>query len=131
MLRARGNLRPVIVFPVYKTVFRQQLHCTVVRQALRPVNLYRGMLPPLLIKTLNGALLFGLQDTLLHQLSSAPSFNPLSALPAFAGMGTGVVEALFCTPFERVQNILQNSQNDLGLPTLRSVLQSLSNHSHP
>ncbi|XP_076018957.1 solute carrier family 25 member 53-like [Genypterus blacodes] len=125
-------LSTTIVFPVYKTVFRQQLHNTPLPQAVQqlckegPVKLYRGLAPPLLMRSLNGTLLFGLQDTLLHQLSlSSPSVIPASALPAVAGMGAGVVEAVVFTPFERVQNVLQNDMNDRKLPTLKSVLLKL------
>ncbi|XP_071773019.1 solute carrier family 25 member 53-like [Centroberyx gerrardi] len=130
-----STLPTIVVFPVYKTVFRQQLNNTLVRQAVGqlykegPLKLYRGVAPPLLMRTLNGTLLFGLQDTLLHQLSScssSPSVIPTSALPAVAGLGAGVVEAVVFTPFERVQNVLQNGQNDRRLPTLRSVLVRLS-----
>ncbi|XP_041845278.1 solute carrier family 25 member 53-like [Melanotaenia boesemani] len=119
-------LSTVIVFPVYKTIFRQQIHNTSVQQAVGqlckegPVKLYRGVAPPLLMRTLNGTLLFGLQDTLLRQLSLS-SQNVISA-PALAGFGAGVVEAVVFTPFERVQNVLQNSQNDRQLPSLKSVL---------
>ncbi|XP_013861481.1 solute carrier family 25 member 53 [Austrofundulus limnaeus] len=122
----------VVVFPVYKTVFRQQIHNTPVRQAVGqlcregPLKLYRGVAPPLLMRTLNGTLLFGLQDTLLRWLAlSSHSVLPAAALPALAGFGAGFVEALVFTPFERVQNVLQNGQNDRRLPSLRSVLVSL------
>lgn len=120
-------LSAVIVFPVYKTVFRQQIHNTPVRQAVAqlcregPLKLYRGVVPPLLMRTLNGTLLFGIQDSLIHQLSSQKVL-PSSALPAVAGFGAGVVEAVALTPFERIQNVLQNSQNDRHLPTLKSIL---------
>ncbi|KAG7283138.1 hypothetical protein CRUP_033084 [Coryphaenoides rupestris] len=126
-----STLPTIAVFPVYKTVFRQQLHNTSVRQAVAQLKregalkLYRGVTPPLLMRTLNGTLLFGLQDTLLHQLSSSSSSAkvvPLSALPAVAGFAAGLVEALVFTPFERVQNMLQNGHNDRTLPTLRSIL---------
>uniref|UniRef100_A0AAZ3PWJ4 Solute carrier family 25 member 53 n=2 Tax=Oncorhynchus tshawytscha TaxID=74940 RepID=A0AAZ3PWJ4_ONCTS len=121
-------------FPIYKIVFRQQLHSTVVSQAIGQLRkegflkLYRGVVPPLLMKTLNGTLLFGIHDTFLHCLSSIT--NPcgvihLPALLAVAGLGTGMVEALVFTPFERVQNVLQNGGNDRSLPTLRSVLARL------
>lgn len=125
-------LPTVIVFPIYKTIFRQQIHNTPVRQAVRqlckegPLKLYRGMTPPLLMRTLNGTLLFGLQDTLLRQLaSSSHSILPTATLPALAGFGAGLVEAAVFTPFERVQNVLQNDQNDRRLPSLRSVLVNL------
>lgn len=124
-----GWLSTLIVFPVYKTVFRQQIHNTPVHWTVGqlykegPVKLYRGVIPPLLMRTLNGTLLFGLQDTLLHHLSlSSHSVISTSALPALAGFGAGMVEAVVFTPFERIQNVLQNSQNDRHLPTLKSVL---------
>ncbi|XP_030001792.1 solute carrier family 25 member 53-like [Sphaeramia orbicularis] len=124
-----STLPTLIVFPVYKTVFRQQIHNTPVPQAVAqlykegPVKLYRGVAPPLLMRTLNGTLLFGLQDTLLRQLSlTSHSVISTSALPALAGFGAGIVEALVFTPFERVQNVLQNGCNDHHLPTMKSVL---------
>ncbi|XP_072519002.1 solute carrier family 25 member 53-like [Salminus brasiliensis] len=123
-----STLTTVVTFPIYKTVFRQQLHSTMVREAVAqlnkegPLKLYRGVAPPLLMRTLNGTLLFGLQDTFLQHLSWANPTLPGRVLPALAGLGTGVVEALIFTPFERVQNILQNSNNDRSLPTLRSIL---------
>ncbi|XP_074503727.1 solute carrier family 25 member 53-like [Sebastes fasciatus] len=124
-----STLPTLIVFPVYKTIFRQQIHNSPVHQAVGqlykegPMKLYRGVAPPLLMRTLNGTLLFGLQGTLLKQLSlSSQNVIPASALPALAGFGAGVVEAVVFTPFERVQNVLQNGQNDRHLPTLKSVL---------
>lgn len=129
-------LPTLIVFPVYKTVFRQQIHNTPVRQAVAqlykegPLKLYRGVVPPLLMRTLNGTLLFGIHDTLLHQLSlSSQNAVSNSALPAVAGFGAGMVEAVVLTPFERIQNVLQNSQNDRKLPTLKSVLVRLKTQS--
>ncbi|XP_029968304.1 solute carrier family 25 member 53-like [Salarias fasciatus] len=127
-----STLPTVIVFPVYKTVFRQQIHNTPVHQAVGqlykegPVKLYRGVVPPLLMRTLNGTLLFGLQDSIHHQLSlSSQNVVSASALPALAGFGAGIVEAVVFTPFERVQNVLQNGQNDRQLPSLKSVLVKL------
>ncbi|KAM7389602.1 hypothetical protein PAMP_023567 [Pampus punctatissimus] len=124
-----STLPTLIVFPVYKTVFRQQIHNTPVHRAVGqlykegPAKLYRGVAPPLLMRTLNGTLLFGLQDTLLRQLSlTSHSVFSASALPALAGFGAGMIEAVVFTPFERVQNVLQNGQNDRHLPTLKSVL---------
>ncbi|KAM6923784.1 solute carrier family 25 member 53-like [Xenentodon cancila] len=127
-----STLPTLVVFPVYKTIFRQQIHNTPVHQAVRqlykegPVKLYRGVVPPLLMRTLNGTLLFGLQDTLVHQLSpSSQNIIPDTALPALAGFGAGMVEAVVFTPFERVQNVLQNGKNDHHLPSLKSVFVGL------
>ncbi|KAG9341720.1 hypothetical protein JZ751_018784 [Albula glossodonta] len=127
------TMTTLVTFPVYKTVFRQQLHSNLVREAVAqlykegPRKLYRGVLPPLLVKTLHGTLIFGLQDTLLRQLSplGEASLVSCTTLQALAGMGTGMVEAVVFTPFERVQNVLQNGGNDNRLPTLRSVLARL------
>ncbi|KAJ8254906.1 hypothetical protein GJAV_G00198700, partial [Gymnothorax javanicus] len=132
-----STVTTLVTFPVYKTVFRQQLHSTLLRETLAqlhregPRKLYRGVAPPLLARTLHGTLLFGLQDTLLHQLSSSRAGDsaPLVSLQVLAGVGTGVVEALVFTPFERVQNVLQNGGNDRRLPTLRSVLLRLRGES--
>ncbi|XP_061784111.1 solute carrier family 25 member 53-like [Nerophis lumbriciformis] len=123
-------LSTLIVFPVYKTVFRQQIHNIQVHRAVEQLHregllkLYRGVAPPLLMRTLNGTLLFGLQDTFLRLLSG-PSVIPHSFLPAVAGLGVGLVEAVVFTPFERVQNVLQSGHNDRRLPTLKSVLVKL------
>ncbi|XP_055033484.2 solute carrier family 25 member 53 [Misgurnus anguillicaudatus] len=128
-----STLTTIITFPLYKTVFRQQLHSTLVREAVvqlfkeGPLKLYRGVAPPLLMRSLNGTLLFGLQDTFLQKLSfwaEPPLLRNL--LPSIAGLGAGVVEAVVFTPCERVQNLLQNSRNDSSLPTIRSVLLKLS-----
>nr|XP_057919639.1 solute carrier family 25 member 53-like [Doryrhamphus excisus] len=125
-------LSTLIVFPVYKTVFRQQIHNIQVHRAVDQLRkegllkLYRGVTPPLLMRTLSGTLLFGLQDTFLRLLS-LPSFSviPHSFLPSVAGLGVGIVEAIVFTPFERVQNVLQSGHNDRHLPTLKSVLMKL------
>ncbi|XP_064184355.1 solute carrier family 25 member 53-like [Anguilla rostrata] len=131
-----STLTTLVTFPVYKTVFRQQLHNTLLRETLAqlyregPRKLYRGVVPPLLAKTLHGTLLFGLHDTFLHQLLAQGGGSvPLVALQVLAGVGTGVAEALVFTPFERVQNVLQNGGNDHSLPTLRSVLLRLRGES--
>ncbi|KAM9795653.1 solute carrier family 25 member 53-like [Neosynchiropus ocellatus] len=131
-----STMPTLIVFPIYKTVFRQQIHNSQVLVAVRqlykegPVKLYRGVVPPLLMRTLNGTLLFGVQDTFLHRLSRlSQGLLPSSMLPALAGLGAGVVEAMVFTPFERVQNVLQNGQNDRHLPSLKSVLVKLRSQS--
>ncbi|XP_052010407.1 solute carrier family 25 member 53-like isoform X2 [Xyrauchen texanus] len=127
-----STMTTIVTFPLYKTVFRQQLHSTLVRQAVAqllkegPLKLYRGVAPPLLKSSLNGTLLFGLQDTFLQKLSLRLEHPlPGSVLPAMAGLGAGVVEALVFTPFERVQNVLQNSKNNSSLPTMKSILLKL------
>ncbi|XP_053284765.1 solute carrier family 25 member 53 [Pleuronectes platessa] len=122
-------LPTLVAFPVYKTVFRQQINNHPLPEAVGqlfregPRKLYRGVGPPLLMQTLKGTLLFGLQEAILHQLPlSSQSVISTSALPALAGFGAGLVEAVVFTPFERVQNVLQDGRNYRDLPTLKSVL---------
>lgn len=126
-------LSTLITFPVYKTVFRQQIHNAGVSEVVRQlyseghVKLYRGVVSPLLMKTLGNTLLFGLQDTILHQFTpSSQNLISPSALPALAGFGAGMVEAVVCTPLERVQSVLQNGKNDRNLPTHKSILVRLN-----
>ena len=128
-----STLTTIATFPLYKTVFRQQLHSTLVREAVAQLygegfrKLYRGVAPPLLVRTLQGTLLFGVQDTLQRRSSHLVAGRlPRPLLQAAAGVGAGVVEALVFTPFERVQNVLQNGRNDHRLPTHWSVLVRLS-----
>lgn len=129
------TLPTLVVFPVYKTIFRQQIYnasiCHTVAHLKMEglLKLYRGVLPPLLQRTLNSTVLFGVQGTLHRQLTtSSQTVLPSYALPALAGLATGVVEALVLTPFERIQNLLQNNQNDKSLPKMRSILFELNNH---
>ncbi|XP_028816736.1 solute carrier family 25 member 53-like [Denticeps clupeoides] len=127
-----GLVATVVTFPVHKTLFRQQLHSALVREAVLqlrkegPVKLYRGVAPPLAVRTLQGAFLFGLQGTLLQRIAPLGERRaPPVLLQAVAGVGTGAVEALMFAPFERVQNVLQNERNHRTLPTLRSIISRL------
>lgn len=103
----------LLVYPIHKTAFRQQLHGISIRESLRQLSceglarLYRGVLPPLLQKTASRALMFGVYDELQRSLSgSGPGFSPAKAAAAFAA---GATEAVL-TPFERVQVLLQSNR---------------------
>lgn len=129
-----GSLTVLLVFPVYKTINRQQIHNSTICQAMAQLKmeglpkLYRGVVPPFLQCTLKSTVLFGVHETFLQKLTlSSRAGFPSHTLSALAGLATGVVEALVFTPFERVQNLLQNSQNYEKFPTLRSVLFELNN----
>ncbi|KAF7706912.1 hypothetical protein HF521_018130 [Silurus meridionalis] len=76
----------------------QQLHSTLIHETVLQLynegllKLYRGVVPPLLMKTLQGTMVFGFQNTLQKQLSPlAESYIPRAMLPALAGLrlGTG------------------------------------------
>lgn len=67
------------------------------------VYLYRGMLPPLLQRSMSMSLMFGIYDQCLHPLLDQ-KFNPYVA-KAVAGVVAGCFEATLM-PFERIQTLL-------------------------
>uniref|UniRef100_A0A8C4SK41 Solute carrier family 25 member 53 n=1 Tax=Erpetoichthys calabaricus TaxID=27687 RepID=A0A8C4SK41_ERPCA len=130
---ASSLVTTLITFPIYKTTFRQQLHALVIREALKqlykegPLKFYRGVLPPMLAKTVQGTVLFGTYETALHWLSSRSDGRSQSILLCcISGFFSGTIEALILAPFERVQNILQDSRKDSKLPNVRRILQQFN-----
>lgn len=108
----------MITFPIQKVLFRQQLHGLRAFEAVGQLQkeglrtLYRGLLPPLLQKTVTVALMFGLYDDfsrlLLHHGGScgAPEILTRSTAAFMAGTAEAVL-----TPFERVQTLLQDHRH--------------------
>ena len=102
-----------VTFPINKAIFRQQLHGISGRRAIRQLRkdglqyLYRGLLPPLLQKTMSLSVMFGMyfhcQDVLKEH------FPKLGIVPnhAMAAMISGTLEASLM-PFERIQTLMQN-----------------------
>lgn len=102
-----------ITFPINKAIFRQQLHGVSSIRALRQLKtdglrfLYRGLLPPLLQKSVSMSIMFGSYTKckeLLYEMNptcSTVSNDIMSALIA------GTLEATLA-PFERVQTLMQN-----------------------
>ncbi|KAM9126631.1 solute carrier family 25 member 53 [Pangshura tecta] len=126
-------LSTLMTFPIYKTIFRQQIHAFSIREAIQQLRqegmrrFYRGLFPPLLSKTLQGTLLFGTHDSLLL-LTSNPS-EPCTLRERWtAGFLSGSVEALVLNPFERVQNVLQDGRKDARFPNTRSILQEFNSY---
>uniref|UniRef100_A0A8C0TH16 Solute carrier family 25 member 53 n=2 Tax=Canis lupus familiaris TaxID=9615 RepID=A0A8C0TH16_CANLF len=121
-----------LTFPIYKVVFRQQIHAVAVSEAVRqlwhegPQYFYRGIYPPLLSKTLQGTLLFGTYDSLLCSLSPV---GPHSLGHRWAaGLMSGVVEAVALSPFERVQNVLQDGRKQARFPSTFSILKEFNSY---
>ncbi|KAM5146751.1 solute carrier family 25 member 53 [Mantella aurantiaca] len=116
----------VLTFPIYKTIFRQQLHTSTIRAAVTQLktegarHLFRGLAPPLMSKTVQGTLLFGTQGSLQSFLCRL--HIPQAATPALSGCLSGAIEAVLLVPFERMQNILQDGRNTARLPSAASVL---------
>lgn len=127
-------LSTLTTFPIYKTIFRQQLHAFSIREAIRQLSheglhkFYRGVFPPLLSKTLQGTLMFGTYENCLHIFSSQAS-GPYSLRDRYAaGLASGISEALLLGPFERIQNILQDGRKNKRFPTTRSILQEFHSY---
>ncbi|XP_006899301.1 PREDICTED: solute carrier family 25 member 53 [Elephantulus edwardii] len=121
-----------LTFPIYKVVFRQQIHAVAVSVAMRqiwhegPQYFFRGIYPPLLSKTLQGTLLFGTYDNLLIYLS--PIGPHTLAHRWAAGLLSGVVEAVVLNPFERVQNVLQDGRKQARFPSTISILKEFNSY---
>lgn len=65
-------------------------------------KLYRGLLPPLMARTAQVSLMFGLYETFSHQLRDLK----FQSVNFWAALATGATEAVLLTPFETVQTIL-------------------------
>ncbi|XP_063169618.1 solute carrier family 25 member 53 [Candoia aspera] len=123
---ASASLSTLATFPVYKTIFRQQLHASSITEAVHQLRcegfcqIYRGVFPPLMAKTLQGTLMFGTYNSFYGFLSTQP-LGPCSKR-ATAGLLSGFLEALVFCPFERVQNVLQDGRKVQQFPTTRHIL---------
>lgn len=125
---ASSCLVTLATFPLYKTVFRQQLHGSSISGALRqlgqegPFRFYRGVFPPLLAKTLQGMVMFGSYSSFLGLLTTRAAGPHSAGQRATAGLLAGLVEALLLSPFERVQNVLQDGRKVPRFPTTPDIL---------
>ena len=102
-----------VTFPINKTIFRQQLLGISVYRAMRQLkseglrNLYRGLLPPLMLKTTTMSIMFGSYKKFQLELDKAFPTVPRPVNHAMAAMMAGTLEATL-TPFERIQTLLQD-----------------------
>ncbi|XP_078542027.1 solute carrier family 25 member 53 [Lissotriton helveticus] len=127
-------LSTIVTFPIYKTIFRQQIHAFAMRAAMRQLrqeglrNFYRGIYPPLVAKTIQGTLLFGTHDSFLNLFSGNPS-GPYTLKDRWtAGFFSGSVEAFVLSPFERVQNIMQDGRKVTSFPNIHSILREFNSY---
>ena len=101
-----------VTFPINKVMFRQQVHGIRFFKALRQlhkeglVNLYRGLLPPLLQRTASGSLMFGTYNSYKDSLLRIAPDTSYAVVHTVAAIGAGTTEAVLC-PFERIQVVLQ------------------------
>uniref|UniRef100_A0ACB8FY21 Uncharacterized protein n=1 Tax=Sphaerodactylus townsendi TaxID=933632 RepID=A0ACB8FY21_9SAUR len=131
---ASGFLATLATFPIYKTIFRQQLHAFSIQEAVRQLSqeglhrFYRGVFPPLLSRTVQGTLMFGTYESCLHILSCRSS-RPHSLGDRYtAGLVSGILEALVLCPFERIQNVLQDGRKNKRFPATHSILQEFHSY---
>ncbi|KAK9694049.1 Mitochondrial carrier protein [Popillia japonica] len=101
-----------ITYPINKLIFRQMLHGVKVHSAFRELRneglryLYRGILPPLLQKSVSLSIMFGVYEESRRVLVRTHLNNHV--VRALSGLIAGSVEAVF-TPLERIQTLLQDS----------------------
>ena len=103
----------LVTFPLNKVMFRQQLYGVKTRKAVAQVHkeglrhLYRGLLPPLMQKSISVSLMFGTYNQYQRLLYSY--FPHLHDTPCKIGAAVmaGCTEAVLM-PFERVQTLLQD-----------------------
>jgi hypothetical protein len=116
-----------ILFPLNKLIFRQILEGISFKDAFKQIkteglaNMYRGLLPPLLQKSVSYSIMFGTQNEYYVWLkqftdnsnleiikSKSPLFRHLAITNISAALA-GLTEATL-TPLERVQAVLQMQQ---------------------
>ncbi|GMT32654.1 hypothetical protein PFISCL1PPCAC_23951 [Pristionchus fissidentatus] len=127
-----GCIETIILYPSYKIIFRQQLHNLLTKEAWRQIKsegiglLYRGLLPPLIMRTSSRALMFGLYDEFCQKLKCSPQ-SSLTLCHVKAAMLAGSCEALLC-PLERVQVLLQTSAYHEHFKNTTEALRAVKPH---
>ncbi|VDM16970.1 unnamed protein product [Hydatigera taeniaeformis] len=122
----------VVVFPLHKTVFFQQLdgiRWSAAFMRLRREGLgqvYRGVVPPLLQRASSASVMFGFQSQSQRFLYRHPSTMeiPSHIQTIISATMAGCLEASL-TPFERVQTLLQSSINSRLYKNTSYALSSL------
>lgn len=100
-------------FPLNKVMFRQMVYGVPTTRAIAQLKtegiryLYRGLLPPLISKTVSISIMFGTYHEYCKYLDNHCNFFPNSVRSSIAAFLSGASEALL-TPFERTQMILQH-----------------------
>lgn len=103
-----------LTYPLYKIMFRQQLHGIRLASAANQVyteglrNVYRGMLSPLVLKATSMSLMFGMFDHYRTFFSNTTTWNGLTC-DVSAALLAGCSEAMLC-PLERIQVLMQDKK---------------------
>ncbi len=102
----------MVTFPINKVMFRQQVHGIRLNKAVGQlrregsVNMFRGLLPPLLQRTATVSLMFGTYTNYRGAIEDVLPSLPRLPAHILAALGAGTTEAIL-TPFERIQVALQ------------------------
>lgn len=102
-----------VTFPINKVMFRQMLHGVATQKAVHQLRiegykyLYRGILPPLIQKTISVSVMFGTYAHYQQELKKFFPNIPYSVCWSTAALLAGTTEAIL-TPFERIQTLLQD-----------------------
>ncbi|XP_059490553.1 mitochondrial nicotinamide adenine dinucleotide transporter SLC25A51 [Neocloeon triangulifer] len=109
-----------VTYPINKVMFRQMLHGLKTKTAVAQLRsegawyLYRGMLPPLVQKTLSVSLMFGMYEQYKRIIHTNIPSMPGPLTNATAAMLAGTTEAVLA-PCERIQTLLQHESYHLKL----------------
>ena len=128
---AASLLNVWITFPINKLMFRQQMEGIRVHKALRQLlkegarNAYRGVLPPLLQRTVTVSLMFGTYTKASHYITNhGPQSLPFIITHSLAATTAGFAEAVL-VPLERTQCLLQHSNFNKELRNTRHTFEVL------
>ncbi len=109
----------VITYPINKCMFRQQVHNIPPAEALRQlwregaIHIYRGLLSPLLMRTLSQSVMFGTYAQYTWRLQQSPlhTFAGNRACKLVGAAAAGASEACLM-PLERVQGLMQHQEHN-------------------
>lgn len=102
-----------LTFPVNKVMFRQMRDGVAISKAIQQLKhegfhyLYRGILPPLIQKTISVSIMFGTYSQYGQMLKKTFPSVPEPICLGIAATLAGNTEALL-TPFERIQTLMQD-----------------------
>lgn len=121
-----------LTFPINKTMFRQQVHHIPASEAVRQlyregsINLYRGVLSPLLMKFLSQSVMFGSYTQYSRLLKEKARFSGHQS-KVFGALMAGASEAMLM-PLERVQVLMQDQKNNKKFRNTAHALYALRSH---
>ena len=122
-----------MTFPLNKIMFRQQMDGIRIGRAVKQLtkegarNVYRGVLPPFLQKTITVSLMFGVYSQNMSYLNSHFPSLPFITAHCLSAAGAGLAEAVL-VPLERAQCILQSREYNAKLLNTKHTLIYLRGH---